>query len=108
MLTVEDYGKIRRAHHDGMSIRAMARVFHRSRCKIREALARPQPEGYTRSKDQPACLSRRRRQAPKLGLFKERGRNNFPTFPMMRYDPAVARRSPSFPSRRTACNPTVR
>ena len=61
MLTVEDYGQIRRAHRDGMSIRAMARVFHRSRCKIREALARPQPQGYTRSKDPPA---------PKLDPFK--------------------------------------
>lgn len=61
MLTVEDYGQIRRAHRDGMSIRAMARAFHRSRCKIREALARPQPEGYTRTKDPPA---------PKLDPFK--------------------------------------
>jgi len=61
MLTVEDYGQIRRAHHDGMSIRAMARVFHRSRQKIRVALAHPQPEGYTRTKDPPA---------PKLDPFK--------------------------------------
>ena len=61
MLTVDDYGQIRRAHHDGMSIRAMARAFHRSRCKIREALAHPQPQGYTRTKDPPV---------PKLGSFK--------------------------------------
>ncbi len=60
MLTVDDYGQIRRAHHDGMSIRAMARVFHRSRRKIREAMARPEPQGYTRTKDPPA---------PKLGPF---------------------------------------
>ena len=61
MLTVEDYGQIRRAHRDGMSIRAMARAFHRCRCKIREALAHPQLQGYTRSKDPPA---------PKLDPFK--------------------------------------
>src|SRR3972149_1591247 len=61
MLTVEDYGQIRRAHRDGMSIRAMARVFHRSRAKIRVALAHPQPEGYPRTKAPPA---------PKLDPFK--------------------------------------
>ena len=61
MLTVEDYGQIRRAHRDGMSIRAMARAFRRSRCKIREALAHPQPEGYTSTKGPPA---------PKLNPFK--------------------------------------
>jgi len=47
MLTVEDYGQIRRAHHYGMIIRAMARAFHRSRCKMREALTHQQREGYT-------------------------------------------------------------
>jgi transposase len=61
MLTVDDYGQIRRAHHDGMSIRAMARTFHRSRRKIREALMHPEPQGYTRTKEPPA---------PKLGPFK--------------------------------------
>ena len=66
MLTVEDYGQIRRAHHDGMSIRVMARVFHRSRQKIRVALARPQPQGYTRTKDPPA---------PKLDPFADHRRH---------------------------------
>jgi len=33
MLTVEDDGRIRRAHRDGMSIRAIARTFHHSRHK---------------------------------------------------------------------------
>ena len=61
MLTVDDYGQIRGAHHDGMSVRAMTRTFHRSRRKIREALVHPQPQGYTRTKDPPA---------PKLGPFK--------------------------------------
>ncbi|MGQ0601909.1 MAG: IS21 family transposase [Anaerolineales bacterium] len=58
MLTVDDYGLIRRAYHDGLSIRALARMFHHSRRKVREALACPEPQPYTRSKDPPA---------PKLG-----------------------------------------
>jgi|TARA_B100000949_G_C14277391_1_gene450153 transposase len=60
MLTVEDYAEIRRAHRDGMSIRAIAKQYHRSRRKIREALKAPEPEPYTRTKT-PA--------APKLGAF---------------------------------------
>jgi len=61
MLTVEDYGRIRRAHRDGMSVRAIARTFGHSRRKVRQVLAEPQPKPYTRSKE-PA--------APKLGPFK--------------------------------------
>ena len=61
MLTVEDYGVIRRAHRDGMSIRAIARTFHHSRRKVRDALASPEPEPYSRTKEA---------QAPKLGPFK--------------------------------------
>jgi len=61
MLTVEDYGTIRRAHRDGMAIRAIARQFHHSRRNVRAALARAEPEPYTRTKD---------RDAPKLGSFK--------------------------------------
>jgi transposase len=61
MLTVEDYGDIRRAHRDGLSIRAIARRFHHSRRKVREALACPEPRSYTRRRDPPA---------PKLGPFK--------------------------------------
>jgi len=61
MLTVEDYGVIRRAHRDGMSIRAIARQFHHSRRKVRDALASPEPEPYTRTKEA---------DAPKLGPFK--------------------------------------
>ena len=60
MLTVDDYGRIRRAHRDGMSIRAIARMFHHSRRKIREVLAQPEPRPYARGKDPPA---------PKLGPF---------------------------------------
>jgi len=62
MLTVEDYGRIRRAHRDGMSIREIARRFHHSRRKIREILRRGQvePQKYT---------TRVRQGAPKLGAF---------------------------------------
>ena len=49
MLTVEDYARIRRAHRDGMTIRAIARQFGHSRRKIREVLKEPEPRGYTRS-----------------------------------------------------------
>jgi hypothetical protein len=60
MLTVEDYGEIRRAHRDGMSIRDIARTFGHSRRKVREVLAEAQPKPYTRSKPPPA---------PVLGAF---------------------------------------
>ena len=36
MLTVDDYGRIRRAHRDGMGIREIARRFHHSRQKVRK------------------------------------------------------------------------
>jgi transposase len=54
MLTVDDYGKIRRAHRDGMSIHEIARTFHHSRRKIRHILNNSQPKPYTRSKPPPA------------------------------------------------------
>jgi transposase len=44
-----------------MTIRAIARTFHHSRRKVREALACPEPRGYSRTKDPPA---------PRLGPFK--------------------------------------
>lgn len=56
MLTVDDYGKIRRAFRDGMSIREIARTFHRSRRKIRQVLSQPQPQPYTRNQPPPAPL----------------------------------------------------
>jgi len=61
MLTVDHYARIRRAKRDGMSVRAIARTFHHSRRKIREALKNPQPRPYTRQKDP---------YAPKLGPLK--------------------------------------
>lgn len=62
MLTVEDYGRIRRAHRDGMSIREMARRFHHSRRKIRDILRNDQAEPV-------AYAPRTRQAAPKLGAF---------------------------------------
>ena len=64
MLTVDDYGRIRRAHRDGMSIREIARRFHHSRPKIRQIL---------RGESEPKPYAKRSRQrAPKLGPFKTR------------------------------------
>ena len=60
MLTVDDYGRIRRAHRDGMSVRAIARTFRHSRRKIRDVLAQPEPRPYTRTRNPPT---------PKLGPF---------------------------------------
>jgi transposase len=52
VLTVDDYGAIRRAHRDGMSIREIARTFHHSRYKVRLVLEQfeptPRPEARNR------------------------------------------------------------
>ena len=65
MLTVDDYGRIRRAHRDGMSIREIARTFHHSRHKIRKILRGDEAE--------PGIYPRRASQAaPKLGTFHSR------------------------------------
>ncbi|HMB04442.1 MAG TPA: IS21 family transposase [Isosphaeraceae bacterium] len=60
MVTVDDYGAIRRARRDGMSIRQIARQLGHSRKTVRHALvhADPHPEPLTRN-----------RPAPKLGPF---------------------------------------
>ena len=54
MLTVDDYGAIRRARRDGMSIRQIARTFHHTRRKIRQVLAQSEPQPYTRVQERPA------------------------------------------------------
>ena len=54
MLTVDDYGAIRRARRDGMSIRQIARTFHHNRRKIRQVLAESEPNPYTRTNERPA------------------------------------------------------
>jgi transposase len=57
MVTVDEYGRIRRAHAvDGLSIRALARQFHHSRRKIREILANPEPKRYVRLNPPPSVL----------------------------------------------------
>src|SRR3954451_9473628 len=61
MLTVDDYAKYRTAHRDGMTIRQIARSFHVSRRKVREALTAPEPKPYTRTKPPPT---------PVLGPFQ--------------------------------------
>ena len=58
MLTVDDYGAIRRARRDGKSIRQIAREFDHSRNTIRKVLKHPEPSPTTRN-----------RFAPKLGSF---------------------------------------
>ena len=63
MLTVDDYGRIRRAHREGMGIREIARRFHHSRRKVREVL---------RGAGEPRTYPRRQTQsAPRLGPFHE-------------------------------------
>ena len=54
MQTVYDYGKIRIAHRDGMSIRAIARTFGHSRRKVREVLANAQPTPYLHARQSQA------------------------------------------------------
>jgi transposase len=60
VLTVDDYGAIRRARRDGKSIRRIAREFDHSRNTIRKVLKHPEPSPAVRS-----------RHAPKLGPFYE-------------------------------------
>jgi len=54
VLTVDDYGAIRRARRDGKSIREIARTFHHTRRKIRQVLNESEPRPYTRTNDRPA------------------------------------------------------
>lgn len=60
MLTVDDFARIRRAHRDKMSIRAIAQTFGHSRKSVRKALKHSEPVAYTLSEARPA---------PKLGAF---------------------------------------
>ena len=61
MLTVDDYGAIRRAHRDGMSIRQIARQLGHSRRTVRHVLQHGEP------KPGPAT---RNRTAPVFGSFR--------------------------------------
>jgi transposase len=55
VLTVDDYGAIRRARRDGLSIRRIARQLEHSRSTVRNALkqAEPHPGPWTRDRDAP-------------------------------------------------------
>jgi transposase len=61
MLQVDLYARIRLAHRDGLSIRAIARKFRCSRQSVRKALLHAEPPPF----QQPQS-----RLAPKLGPFK--------------------------------------
>jgi hypothetical protein len=61
VLTVDDYGAIRRAHRDGMTIREIARQFHHARYKIRQILAQSEPHPLPQTRNRPA---------PVLGPFQ--------------------------------------
>ena len=54
MLKVDNYGRIRRAARDGLSERAIARLFGHSRRTVRKALAQAEPQRYTLSSPRPA------------------------------------------------------
>ena len=61
MVTVDDYGAIRRARRDGMTIREIARQFRHSRKTVRHALTHAEPHPEPLMRDRPA---------PKLGPFQ--------------------------------------
>jgi len=56
MVTVDQYARVRRAHREGLSIRALAQQFHHSRRKIREILATPEPKPYVRLNPPPSLV----------------------------------------------------
>jgi transposase len=56
MVKVDQYARVRRAHRDGLGIRALAKLFHHSRRKIREILAMPEPKPYRRLNPPPSIL----------------------------------------------------
>lgn len=61
---MNDYGRIRWAHRNGMSIREIARRFHHSRQKVRQILrGESEPRPYAKPSNQ---------RAPQLGPFKAR------------------------------------
>lgn len=60
MLTVDDYGAIRRAHRDGMPIKQMVDVFGHARNTIRKILRQSEPNPLPQTRD---------RKAPVLGSF---------------------------------------
>ena len=61
MVTVDDYGAIRRARRDGLSIRQIACQLGHSRTTVRHALTHAEPHSEPLTRDRPA---------PKLGPFQ--------------------------------------
>ncbi len=56
MLTVDDYGAIRRAHRDGMPIKRIALEFEHSRNTIRKVLKHPEPNPIPRERNRTASV----------------------------------------------------
>jgi transposase len=54
MRTVDDYARIRQAHHDGLSARQIAKQLRVGRDTVRKALQNPEPKAYTLARPRPA------------------------------------------------------
>ena len=77
MLTVDEYGRIRRAQRDGMSIREIAREFHHSRYKVRAVLrSGGEPQDYRRREIQNFPRARQRGTATGHGIIVSSGTAN--------------------------------
>src|SRR5262245_44607163 len=79
MLAVDDYARLRRAFHDGMSLRAIARTLHHTQRKIREALQNAESSPYTRTKSPTAPSTMSRAQQAFLQTLDESSLAQFPT-----------------------------
>ena len=69
MLTVDDYARIRRAHRDGMSLRAIAKKFGHSWRKVRQAVDEAKPISRTDSPIKHRCY-------PEDGIRPQKKRQN--------------------------------
>jgi transposase len=56
VVQVDEYGRVRRAHRDGMGLNELARTFHHSKRKIRAILSEAEPSGYPRRRAGPSIL----------------------------------------------------
>lgn len=54
MRTVDDFGRIRQAHRDGLSVRQIAKQLGVGRGTVRKALQNPEPQPYTLAQPRPA------------------------------------------------------
>lgn len=103
MLTMDDYGRIRRADCDGMSIHEMARRFYHSRSKTRQILrGESEPKPYSKWSRQSAPKPSRRRSHEILhgsGTGQSTGRSSEEIRP--RSVPETARQNRPADRRRT-------